>query len=229
MNSSCDGCIWLPRWIANSAGKVRLKEVHGYDDLYREAIRLLNSEDLKAFDLNQESDAAKERYGSSRVGRGCLLARRLIENDVQYVEVQSGGWDMHNDIGDAMTGRGGELDQALSALIEDLTSSGLIHDTTIVVATEFGRKPSINQNAGRDHHPAVFSCVLAGAGVKHGTVLGSSDAKGFSVDEYPVTVQDFLATIGKAIQVPIDEEIYSSDGRPFTFGNGGTPIDEVLA
>ncbi|QDV68483.1 hypothetical protein Poly24_21920 [Rosistilla carotiformis] len=210
-------------------GKVHMQQVDGYDDLYREAIRLLKSDDLKAFDLNQESDEAKERYGKSKVGRGCLLARRLVENDIQYVEVQTGGWDMHNDIADAMTTRGSELDQALSALIEDLTASGLIEDTTIVVATEFGRNPSINQNAGRDHHPAVFSCAMAGAGVRPGTILGSSDSKGFLVDEYPVSVPDFMATIGKALKLPVDKEIHSPDGRPFTFSNGGVAIDELLA
>lgn len=208
---------------------VQLNSVNGYDDLYREAIKLLKSDDLKAFDLSDESDADKERYGNSKLGRGCLLARRLIEHDVQYVEVQSGGWDMHNDIASAMSDRGGELDQALSALLDDLSASGLIADTTIVVATEFGRKPSINQNAGRDHHPAAFSCVLAGAGVRGGTVLGASDSKGFAVEEYPVTVPDFMTTIGKALGVNTDQEIFSPDGRPFKFGNGGEAIEEVLA
>lgn len=209
--------------------QVQLSEVNGYDDLYREAIRLLRSDDLKAFDLAEESAEAKERYGNSKLGRGLLLARRLIENDVQFVEVKTGGWDMHNEIGDAMTTRGGEMDQGLSALIEDLDASGLLAETTIVVATEFGRKPNINQNAGRDHHPAAFSVALAGAGIKGGVVHGASDAKGFHVDEFQASVQDFNATIGRAVGLPIEQEIHSPDGRPFTWGHDGEAISEVLA
>lgn len=203
-------------------------KVGGYDDLYNDAIRLLRSEDLKAFDLNQEPEDQKKAYGETKFGRGALLARRLVENGVRFVEVSFGGWDNHRDIFNTLPNRAAELDRVAAALINDLAKRGRLDSTLVVIGSEFGRKPNINQNAGRDHHPAAFSALLAGARIKPGQVFGASDADGFYVDDEPVSVEDLNATIAKAIGVPHDEEIYSPTGRPFTFSNGGTPIDKIV-
>lgn len=208
------------------AGKNR--KVNGYDDLYKDAIHLLRSEDLKAFDISKESDDAKKAYGDTRFGKGCLLARRLVENGVRYVEVSLGSWDHHVDLWTKMGTIGSELDNAAAHLIADLNTRGLLKDTLVVIGTEFGRKPEINQNSGRDHHPAAFSCVLAGGPIKAGQVYGQSDADAFRVESDGVTPEDFNATIATAMGIPYDQEIHSPDGRPFTISNKGKPIAKLV-
>jgi hypothetical protein len=203
--------------------------VNGYDDLYREAIGLLRSDAIKAFDITSEEDSLKEMYGKNRFGQGCLLARRLIESGVRFVEVTAGGWDMHRGLNDAISNKGAELDNALSSLIEDLKQRGRLDSTLIVLATEFGRTPKINVNAGRDHHPAAFSTLLIGGGIKTGQVYGVSDEDGFYVEDQNVSVQDFNATIAAAMGLRHDQEIFSPTGRPFNISNGGTPIADLLA
>lgn len=203
-------------------------KVEGYDDLYKDAIHLLRSADLSAFDISKESDEAKKAYGDSRFGKGVLLARRLVEHGVRYVEVSLGSWDHHNDLWDRLPNLAGDLDRAASQLITDLNSKGLLKETLIVIGTEFGRKPEINQNTGRDHHPAAYSCVLAGGPIQGGQVWGKSDENAFRVDSDGVTPQDFNATIASAMGIPHDKEIHSPDGRPFTLGNKGTPISKLL-
>lgn len=204
------------------------RKVNGYDDLYSDAIHLLRSQDLQAFDINKESDEAKKAYGTTRFGKGCMLARRLVEHGVRYVEVSLGSWDHHVDLWTRMENIGTELDNAASSLIADLNSKGLLKDTLIVIGTEFGRKPEINQNSGRDHHPAAFSCVLAGGPVKGGQVWGKSDADAFRVDSDGVTPEDLNATIAVAMGIPYDKEIHSPDGRPFKIGNNGKPIMKLV-
>ena len=202
--------------------------VTGYDDLYEDAIRLLRSEDLKAFDISLEPDAMKQAYGETRFGRGALLARRLVENGVRFVEVSFGSWDHHNDIFNTVPDKAAELDKVASALISDLAQRGLLDSTLVVVSSEFGRKPHINQNAGRDHHPAAFSGLLAGAKIKGGQVIGKTDDEAFYVDDEHASIEDFNATIATAIGLKHDEEIRSKTGRPFTISNGGTPIKKLV-
>ncbi len=204
------------------------QHVNGYDDLYREAVGLMKSDGLKAFDLNEEDDSVRDKYGRNRLGQGCLLARRLVESGVRFVEVISGGWDMHRGVFDSMANKGPEMDNAVGSLLEDLKQSGMLKNTLVVIGTEFGRKPNINVNVGRDHHPAAFSTVLAGAGIQGGQVYGQTDSDAFYVEDQSVSVQDFNATIAKAIDLPYEEEIFSPTGRPFTISNGGTPIKEIV-
>jgi len=208
--------------------KFKHRDVEAYTDLYREAIRLLKSTELEAFDINKEAKEMRDKYGNNTLGQGCLLARRLVENRVRFVEVDFGGWDNHRDIFTTINTKAQNLDQAVSALLDDLEGKGLLEKTLIVITTEFGRTPKINQNTGRDHHPGVFSSVLAGGGTKGGLVYGSSDRKGFGVEDDPVTVQDFNATIGKVVGLPVDEEIYSPAGRPFTVAHGGEVLEALL-
>jgi hypothetical protein len=205
------------------------RQLDAYNQLYKDAVRLMGSVDLQAFDITQEKPALRERYGDSKVGLGCLLARRLVESGVRCVEVEFGGWDMHRDVFEEMDEKGPQLDRAMGTLLEDLEQRGLLDSTLVVLATEFGRTPRINENAGRDHHPGVFSCVLAGAGVQGGAVYGQSDAQGFRPDKDAVSVADFNTTIAAACGLPYEKEFHAPNGRPFKIGGGGKPITAVLA
>ncbi len=204
------------------------ENVRAYGDFYDTTLQLMKSSDLKAFDLTAETPELRERYGRNKFGQGCLLARRLVESGVRFVEVQSGGWDMHKQLADGMEERGGEFDRAFAALIGDLDARGLLDSTIVAVTTEFGRKPSFD-GGGRGHHPLVFSTVLAGGGVKRGHVHGSSDEKGYEPDEDPVTVGAFHATIAWAAGMPIEKEVMTPSGRPMTVGNKGKPVTSVFA
>lgn len=208
--------------------KVKDSSVAAYNDFYESTLRLMKGKDLQCFDLEKEPAELREKYGRNRFGQGCLLARRLIEGGVRYVEVESGGWDMHKDIEGGMEDRGAEFDTAFAALISDLDSRGLLDSTMVVVATEFGRKPQFD-GSGRGHHPLVFSCVLAGGGAKRGYVHGASDAAGGEVDRDPVTVGDLHATVAHACGMPIETPVVSPSGRPFTIGNKGKPVGGVFA
>lgn len=204
------------------------REVKAYTELYQEAIKLLKSPELKAFDITAEKESVRSAYGENALGQGCLLARRLIESGVRFVEVVFSGWDMHRDVFDNMPDRGPLLDQALSALLTDLEAKGLLAETVVAVATEFGRTPKINENAGRDHHPGAFTCLLAGGGIQGGRVHGESDQNAFSVKSDRASVQDFNATIAAALGLPIDQEFRSPSGRPFKVAHDGVPIKGLL-
>jgi uncharacterized protein (DUF1501 family) len=203
--------------------------IDAYDETYKEAVRLMSSSELKVFDINQEKPEIRAFYGENRIGQGCLLARRLVQKGVRFVEVEYGGWDHHDDIYGRLPGMVTNVDNAVGALIKDLHSKGLLDEVLIVLTTEFGRTPKINENAGRDHHPGVFSAMMCGAGIKGGSVYGASDAKGHGVEDDPVYPQDLNATIATAMGLPLDEEFYAPNGRPFRICNEGTPIDEILA
>ena len=206
-------------------------DVQAYQDLYQEAIRLMNSKDLAAFNIDQESPETKKLYGTGRFAQGCLLARRLIEHGVRFVEVQLGGWDTHYDNFTAVEGRCHEFDQAYAALIHDLHQRGKLQDTLVVVATEFGRTPEIKSehSDGRDHHPSAFSCLLAGGGIKGGMKYGETDASGNKVRKDPVSVQDFNATIAHALGLPHELVVMSPSKRPFKIADKGTPILDLFA
>jgi hypothetical protein len=205
------------------------KDIRAYTDLYADTIKLMTSTDLEVFDIFKESDATQTAYGKNGFGQGCLLARRLVEQNVRFVEVHLGGWDTHTDNFTSLQGHVPMLDQALAALLDDLKSKGLLDSTLVVLATEFGRTPQINANRGRDHHPRAFSCLLAGAGINGGQVYGKSDASGEAVASDGVSIPDFNATIGKALGLDIDQVVKSRSGRPFTVADKGTPIKALLA
>ena len=206
------------------------KQVRAYTDLYDDAVRLMKSTDLQAFDLTKESQSIRDMYGEDRFGQGCLLARRLISTGVRYVEVQLGGWDMHNDIFGNMETRGNTLDTGLSALLKDLEQRGMLSSTLVVVASEFGRTPEVKAGrVGRDHHPSAFSALLAGGGIKQGYVHGKSDDRAHYVDEKPVKMEDLNATIAYAMGMDINKTIYSPSGRPFKIANAGEVIKDILA
>ena len=205
------------------------KKVKGYGDMFAEAVRLMNCEDVKAFDLNRESKATRDSYGNDPFGQGCLLARRLIEKEVRFVEVESDGWDTHVNNFKTIKERMPVIDQAVSALLDDLQQRGWLKSTLVVLTTEFGRSPKINERAGRDHHPAVFSSLIAGGGIKGGYIHGSSDERGHLVREGEVTVADFNATIAQALGIQHDKTVLSPSKRPFKIANQGQPVKELFA
>lgn len=206
------------------------KQIRAYTDLYDDATRLMKSDDLKAFDLTNEPDAIRDEYGQNNFGQGCLLARRLVESGVRFVEVQLGGWDMHNQVFDAMETRGATLDSGLSSLLKDLDRRGLLSETLVVLASEFGRTPEVKPGRiGRDHHPSAFSALLAGGGIKEGYVHGVSDERGHYVEENGVGMEELNATIAHAMGIRINKTIYSPSGRPFQVSHGAQPIQEIIA
>jgi hypothetical protein len=204
------------------------ENVKAYNDFYEATLRLMRSTELRAFQLSEEPASLREAYGNSKFGRGCLLARRLVESGVRFVEVSSEGWDMHNNLDDAMDTVGGNFDQAYAALIGDLSARGLLESTLVIVATEFGRKPEFN-GSGRGHYPKVFSTVLAGAGVKRGITYGASDPAGAEPVESGVSVAQFHSTIAWAAGLPTDKVVTAPNGRPFTIGNRARPLMDVFA
>jgi uncharacterized protein (DUF1501 family) len=209
--------------------KFQSEDVRAYTEFYDETMKLMKSEDLKAFDLSNESAATREKYGRNSFGQGALLARRLVQAGVRYVEVQFGGWDMHNNIDTALNGTGATMDKVFAALIEDLAATGLLESTMVVMGSEFGRTPDVNENEGRDHYPLAYSTVFAGGGVKGGYTYGATDKDGRRVADKQVSPSDFQATIGHAMGLPVDEVVMSPSNRPFTVGDKGAPVLDIFA
>lgn len=218
----------LEQLDATFGKKMADENVKAYGDFYDTTLELMKSSDLKAFDIAAEPAAMRDKYGRNKFGQGCLLARRLIENGVRFVEVSSGGWDMHKQLADSMEDRGGEFDRTFAALVSDLDARGLLDSTLVAVTTEFGRKPSFD-GSGRGHHPLSFSTVLAGGGMKRGYVHGSSDATGYEPEDKAMTVGSFHATIGYAAGLPTEQEVMTPSGRPMSVGNKGKPAMGVFA
>jgi uncharacterized protein (DUF1501 family) len=197
--------------------KFKTDEVKAYNEFYDETLKLMSSDDLEVFELAKEPNYQQklEKYGNGRIGQGALLAKRLVANGVRHIEVTFGGWDMHNDLWGAIGDRAGAVDNAISALIEDLKAEGLFDSTLICLASEFGRTPNINANGGRDHHPRVFTTMFAGGGIQGGQVYGESDDKGIAVKENPCEPKDFNATVAYAMGLDLNEVVYAPSGRPF--------------
>lgn len=205
------------------------KHVRDYNESFEAAVRLMKSKDLEAFDLSKEGKDAHMLYGSSRFGKGVLLARRLVERGVRFVEVEYGGFDWHNDNFGEMENKMPSLDQALAALLKDLAVKGLLETTLVVLGTEFGRSPKINSNAGRNHYPKAFSTLMAGGGIKGGQVYGATDKTASKVTAHKVIAPDFNATIAHALGIQHDKIIYSPSKRPFRMGGReGKPITRLF-
>ncbi len=202
-----------------------------HDTVTRRAMKLSDSELNVAFDLSKESDETKELYGTGTFGQGCLMARRLVERGVPVVEVTLGngglGWDTHADNFNAVKRLSQELDAGWSQLMIDLEERDMLQDTTILWIGEFGRTPQINPQAGRDHFPDAWSCVLAGGRIAGGQVYGKTSADGTTVEEKPVTVQQVLATAAASVGVDPAIENMSELGRPLKIIEG-EPINELL-
>jgi hypothetical protein len=203
--------------------------------VYDNALRMIQSEASAAFDLSQEDAKVRDKYGKGVFGQGCLLARRLVERGVPFVEVALSasvaggyGWDTHSNNFEQVKGLSAELDAGWASLLSDLSERGLLESTTIVWMGEFGRTPQINGQAGRDHFPKAWTCVLGGGGIAGGQAYGRTSASGMAIEEDPVEVSDVLATLCSALGVPPDTENQSNTGRPIKIVDG-SPIQRLLA
>jgi hypothetical protein len=203
--------------------------------VYQRAVRLMKSQAASAFDLEQEPIAVREAYGRGRFGQGCLLARRLVERGVPFVEVTLGGfdadaqgWDTHQNNFSLVKGLSGQLDAGWSCLLNDLRERGLLESTTIVWMGEFGRTPRINSMGGRDHYPNAWTCALAGGGVRCGQAYGSTSADGMSVSEHPVSAAALLATVCASLGIDPETQNTNDLGRPIKIVDA-QPIRDLLA
>lgn len=203
--------------------------VNNHSEVYAKASQLIRSPDLKAFDISEEPDALRTAYGENPIGRGCLLARRLVERGVSYVEVVSNGWDTHASNFEQVAALAGNVDPAMATLVTDLEARGMLDDTLVVWMGEFGRTPRINGRGGRDHFPRVSNALMAGGGVRGGQVIGSTTADGMDISDRPVTVPDLFHSICHALQVDPEHENMSPLGRPLKVVEGGEVIPELFS
>ncbi|MCM8536460.1 MAG: DUF1501 domain-containing protein [Lentisphaeraceae bacterium] len=198
-------------------------------DRYEDALTMMRSKDLEAFDLSKEPKWKREAYGENKLGNSLLLAKRLIERDVRHVEVTSPVGDPHSNIYLEIPGTYKVIDRAVSALLEDLEKSGLLKETLFVMTTEFGRTPFINGNKGRDHWPSGFSSLLAGAGVKSAHVYGETAQDGRAIKD-AINTPDWCATLAHIMGLPWQKTYYSPSLRPFKIGGkNGKPHAGILA
>ncbi len=201
------------------------------DSYYQSAFDLMRSPlALKAFDVAQEPEKLRDRYGRTSMGQGALLARRLVESGVRFVTISRGdnAWDHHGNIFPTLANDFlPELDKAFATLLEDLSDRGMLASTLVIVSGEFGRTAEINVNAGRDHWPNCYSLVLAGGGIAGGRVWGASDADGMFVKDNPVEIPDLAATLFHKLGIDPRKEYVSNIGRPFRVADG-KPLDFLL-
>ncbi len=198
---------------------------------YDRAVTLMKSKEAKAFDLSLEPASSRKAYGATPFGEGCLLARRLIETGVSFVEVGLGGWDTHQDNFDRVKTLSGTVDPALSSLVTDLKDRGLLDETLVIWMGEFGRTPKINTRGakpGRDHYPRAWSTVLVGGGIKGGQVVGKTDKEGAAVVDRPINALDFMATVCTALGIDHTKQNTTSTNRPIRIVDKGSKVVKEL-
>ncbi|MDB6140562.1 MAG: hypothetical protein JWO94_3634 [Verrucomicrobiaceae bacterium] len=204
--------------------------LNAMDSFYQAAYGLISSQKAReAFNLNAEPDKLRDEYGRNTAGQRFLLARRLVEAGVRMVSVSYGGWDHHSNIKSAFEGQAPNFDVAFARLIQDLEDRGMLSKTLVMVSSEFGRTPKVNNTNGRDHWPRVFSVALAGGGVKRGHIYGTSDALGGEPDTNPVSPADLARTMYRLIGINGDKRIVADGGRPIDIVNGGSLLTDIIA
>lgn len=215
----------LERDFAQSGGGNRVEQHHS---LYSSAAQMVRSPRLRAFDLSQEQNSTRDRYGRTAFGQGCLLARRLVEAGVTFVEVVSNNWDTHQDNFNRTRTLTQQVDPGFGSLIQDLRERGMLERTLVIWMGEFGRTPRINGNTGRDHYPRAFSMALAGCGIQGGRVIGSTSDTGTDVAHRPVTVPDLFCTFCRALGINPRRERITPLGRPIRVVDGGAHVRELF-
>ena len=200
---------------------------------YQRAVTMMKSAQAKAFDISGEPANLRSEYGSGKFGEGCLLARRLIETGVRFVEVNLGGWDTHENNFERVKSLSAQVDAGMSTLISDLNQRGLLDSTLIVWMGDFGRTPKINQRGtkpGRDHYPKAWTSVMVGGGIKGGQVIGKTDKQGATVEERPISTIDFMSTACSVLGIDYTKQVQTPIGRPIRIvEKGANPIKELLA
>lgn len=224
--------------VDSLARRVEQSEQPPADSSFEQAYRLTASSQARAaFDLADESQSTRNRYGRHQLGQSCLMARRLIEAGAGFVTVTDRGWDTHENLVNRLkegftggsVGKIPKLDVAYSALIEDLAQRGLLDSTLVIVMGEFGRTPKLNPRGGRDHWPRAFSVALAGGGIRGGQVVGKSDSHGERPADRPVTPSDLAWTIYHLLGIDPQRELHTADGRPVQVNRDGELIGELVA
>jgi uncharacterized protein (DUF1501 family) len=201
------------------------KAAHAHAVTFGQAARLMHSPKTKAFDVSAESQSVRDRYGKSQFAQGCLLARRLVESGVRFVEVRQDGWDVHKDTVYRTKRLSDDLDPAFAALIGDLKQRGLLDDTLVVCMGEFGRNPA----NGSSHFSRAWTTVLAGGGLRHGHAVGNTGSSGGTVEDRPISPGDFMATVCKALGVDYTHDWEASSGRPLPkVAKGSEPVKELF-
>ena len=214
------------KFVAENRGSSAMDHAKVLD----KTVKLMTSDQMKAFKVMSEPKEVQDRYGATGFGRGCLLARRLVEAGVPFVEVDLGGWDMHADIFQTLSDRKlPELDKAMSALVSDLSERGLLDDTAIIWMGEFSRTPNINGNGGRDHWARSWSVVVGGAGFKRGVAVGETSSDGKEVITEPYSSQDVMASVLKSLGVSLETTFTAKNGRPMKIANSGKVIKELFS
>ena len=205
-------------------------QIATYDEFHQKAAQMvLSPKSQSAFDLAQESEKLRDTYGRHEFGQSCLLARRLIENGVRFVTVNSAGWDHHAKIFENLDKKLPQFDQGFSALIDDMAERGLLKDTLVVCMGEFGRTPKVNKDAGRDHWGHAGVMMFAGAGVRGGKIIGATDKSGSAVIDRPVTPADVCWTVYEALGINPTAELRTPEGRPVTILDSGSTIHELYS
>jgi hypothetical protein len=199
---------------------------------YQRAVTLMQSREARAFNLQDEPQSVRTAYGSSNFGQGCLLARRLVETGVTFVEVNLGGWDTHQNNFERVRQLSGTVDPAISQLTTDLRDRGLLNDTLVIWMGEFGRTPNINARGpqpGRDHYPRAWSLLMMGGGLPGGRVVGRTDANGAVVTERPVSALEFMATVCRVLGIDHTKPNNTPNNRPVRIvDRGGEPVQQVF-
>jgi hypothetical protein len=208
-------------------------QLDAMDQFYQQAYKLISSPQArKAFSFEGEPDSMTQLYGDYKgrsVGRQLLLARRLVESGVRLVTVMYGGWDNHQGIKDAINNGMPAFDHAFSGLITDLDQRGLLDSTLVMVTSEFGRSPKVNETAGRDHWARVYSQVLAGGGIGRGQIYGASNATASEPDRDPVTVENFLATVYHQLGINSEDRLLAPGGRPIDIVRDGRFVPGLIS
>jgi hypothetical protein len=212
------------------AEKDKSDKVGAMNSFYEGAYSLISSPKARdAFDIEREDAKLRDRYGLNQAGQRLLMARRLVEAGVRMVTLTYGGWDMHNDVTPGMKRQMPSLDQGLATLLLDLEERGLLEKTLVMVSSEFGRTPKINQNRGRDHWPKVFSVMLAGGGINGGMIHGTSNATAAEPDLDPVGPGDLATTMYYQLGIIADKELMAPGGRPIEIVDGGKVVKPLIA
>ncbi len=212
------------------AAKEKSDSLDAVDTFYQQAYSMVSSESVRnAFDMDKEPDETKKLYGDNSAGMRMLLARRLVEGGARFITLTYGGWDHHSNIKGGYDRLMPSFDQAFAALINDLEERGLLESTLVCVATEFGRTPKINNDAGRDHWPKVFSIAMAGGGLNRGIVYGASNATASEPENDPLSVEDWATTLYHCLGIKADKELMSPGDRPIEIVDGGKIVDAILA
>jgi hypothetical protein len=211
------------------AGKEKSDNVGAMDTFYQRAYSLLSAPKAReAFNTTAEPDKLRDQYGRNAAGQRMLMARRLVEAGVRFVALHYGGWDLHGSIAGGTRSQLPQFDQAFATLVNDLDQRGLLKSTLVMISSEFGRTPKINGTAGRDHWPKVFSVVLAGGGIKRGSIYGSSDPTASEPQDDPLTVEDLAYTVYHQLGINPDKKLMSPGNRPVMIVDEGKLRKELI-